>query len=149
MPAMNQKAGINDKFAYGMRGPMRVYLRRAADIVIAQSYFNRSTKAESDGRYGALTQYACHGALCRPVWGASHQWQLAHGHKANRHSIVQATDGHPVVWEMHISQENHARSFEMTSEGFLEWSLWRHNVSVYREASWMFCKLSDATNQVS
>ena len=37
----------------------------------------------------------------------------------------------------------------MTSEGFLEWSLWRHNVSVYREASWMFCKFSDATNKVA
>ena len=37
----------------------------------------------------------------------------------------------------------------MTSEGFLEWSLWRHNVSVYREASWMFCKFSDASNKVS
>ena len=37
----------------------------------------------------------------------------------------------------------------MTSEGFLEWSLWRHNVSVYREASWMFCKFSDATNTVT
>ena len=36
----------------------------------------------------------------------------------------------------------------MTSEGFLEWSLWRHNVSVYREASWMFCKFSDASNKV-
>ena len=37
----------------------------------------------------------------------------------------------------------------MTSEGFLEWSLWRHNVSVYREVSWMFCKFSDATNKVT
>ena len=37
----------------------------------------------------------------------------------------------------------------MTSEGFLEWSLWRHNVSVYRETAWMFCKFSDATNYVA
>ena len=37
----------------------------------------------------------------------------------------------------------------MTSEGFLEWSLWRHNVSVYREASWMFCKFSDASKKVA
>ena len=88
VPAMNQKAGVNDKFAYGMRGPMRVYLRRAADIVVAQSYFNRSRNADSAGRYGALTQYSCHGALCRPVWGANHQWQLGHSHRANRHPIV-------------------------------------------------------------
>ena len=88
VPAMNQKAGVNDKFAYGMRGPMRVYLRRAADIVVAQSFFNRSTNAVPAGRYGALAQYACHGALCRPVWGASHQWQLGHGHSANRHPSV-------------------------------------------------------------
>ena len=88
VPAMNQKAGVNDKFAYGMRGPMSVYLRRAADIAVAQSYFNRSAKAESAGRNGALTQYACHGALCRPVWGANHQWQLGHSHRANRRPIV-------------------------------------------------------------
>ena len=40
------QAGINDKFAYGMRGPMRVYLRRAADIVVAQSNRGRNTKPE-------------------------------------------------------------------------------------------------------
>ena len=149
VPAMNQKAGVNDKFAYGMRGPMRVYLRRAADIVVAESFFNRSTKAEFAGRYGALAQYSCHGALCRPVWGGGHQWQLDHSHRANRHPIVRATENHPAIWETNVTQEGHTKSFKMTSEGFLEWSLWRHNVSVYRQSSWMFCKFSDASNQTA
>ena len=38
------------------------------------------------------------------------------------------------------------RRFTLTSEGFLMWALWRANVSVGFEPSWMFCKFGNAVN---
>jgi hypothetical protein len=36
--------------------------------------------------------------------------------------------------------------FTLTSEGFLQWALWRRNITIAYEPSWMFCKFKDATN---
>lgn len=42
------------------------------------------------------------------------------------------------------SQHELMRHFVLTSEGFLQWALWRQNVSVVHVQSWMFCKYKDA-----
>lgn len=36
--------------------------------------------------------------------------------------------------------------FTLTSESFLQWALWRKNVSIVYEPSWMLCKFKDASN---
>ena len=35
--------------------------------------------------------------------------------------------------------------FSMSSEGFLEWALWRHNISIGYVPGWMHCKFANAT----
>ena len=49
----------------------------------------------------------------------------------------------PLVAPEHAVQP---RRFTLTSESFLQWALWRKNVTVVYEPSWMFCKFKDATN---
>ena len=156
IPEMNQKAGMCDKFAFGRREPMRAYLRRIEDFVVAESLFNGSRKAEAAGRGGALTSWSCqsrgqpdnrNSRLCRPVHDAGrHSWQMQLDSVLPPPSPPSGgADAATTLWT-NVSKAPNQRAFRMTSEGFLEWALWRHNVSSYLWAHWMFCKYSNVEN---
>ena len=124
---------------------MRAYLRRVVDIPVAESLFNNSKGVPHAARGAALSGFACEsrGAsrLCHPRRDPIHAWQpLPSG--AVRPA---ATVGAGTLWT-NVTKAPTTMQFQTTSEGFLDWSLWRHNVSVYHEAGWMFCKYSDAAH---
>ena len=105
---------------------------------------------------------------CRPQFDEHTAWQgsaiVPHDHQRGKpyaHSVeVAAEDEHaqddapPFPRTMRptagsgttsfSSQHELARHFVLTSEGFLQWALWRQNISVVHVQSWMFCKYKDA-----
>ena len=126
---MNTKTGINDKWAIGRREPMGVYLDRVQLIPLANQLHNRSARPASiratAGRDGLLNFECPNGAnniafTCAPRRMRTTAWQ------------------YPAE---ELSNGPNQRKFLMTSEGFLFWALWRSNVSVGYDPSWMFCAL--------
>lgn len=130
---MNTKTGINDKWAIGRRNAMGAYLDRVDLIPVANQMFNRSAPTvqarASAGRDGLLN-YNCPPNsnnvpfVCVPRRMKTTAWQLQSD-----------------------SQTQHR--FTMTSESFLMWALWRNNVSIGYEPSWMFCKFGNSINSTS
>lgn len=131
---MNAKAGVNDKWAIGRRSAMAAYLDRVRLIPVANSLLNLSGKlislratASKDG----MLVYECpQGSVnvafaCIPRRTRQTAWQNPDGAEGAR---VQN------------------RRFTLTSEGFLQWALWRANVSIAFEPLWMFCKFGNAVN---
>ena len=124
---MNTKAGVNDKWAIGRRAPMGAYLGRVKFIETANRLFNRTGRPvtlRAAGNHDGFLKYDCpvgaHGAFaCQPGRTAGTEWQFSSTAK---------------------------RRFIFTSEGFLQWALWRSNVSIAYEPSWMFCKFGNSIN---
>lgn len=147
-PRMNTKAGINDKWAVGLRAPMGAYLSRVHAIGVANRLYNRSAP-----RAGQMTKWDCKGhpglggeqTECRPRLDESTLWQgasfpvggavRAHDHAAHNGSVGGGSA---------TGAARDTRSFAMSSEAFLQWAVWRHNVTVMHMQSWMFCKYKDA-----
>jgi hypothetical protein len=139
---MNAKQGINDKWAIGRRAPMEAYLTRASALAVANELYayghtingNKVPKAiaakQPETRRGGLIDFRCRPSheeghlACSPVFDNSTAWQ---------HERLRMANAAPTL--------NGTRRFEMTSESFLMWALWRANVSVVMEPAWMFCKL--------
>ena len=121
---------------------MRAYLRRVVDLPVAESLYNASKGAKQAARRSTLSGFRCVNSTCHPSQNVAHAWQL-HERDAPETEMDVQTDGE--IWT-NVSKAPMGRHFQMTSEGFLEWSLWRHNVSIHIVSSWMFCKFSDAEN---
>ena len=162
-PRMNTKAGINDKWAVGLRAPMSIYMYRVHAIAAANRLLSKNRSAPSpslfwthgDNSKGvSLIDYKCQSI--NPTAGSSFRcdanfdrhttWQGWNASKRHGHSNATAR---PITAPQtqngtHIGHEQ--KRFTMTSESFLQWALWRRNVSVMYEPSWMFCKFKDATN---
>ena len=129
---MNGKQGVNDKWAIGRRAPMGAYLDRVQFIETANRLYNRSGPAAatraSVSRDGML-HYECpanannRAFVCHPRHIRGTGWQL--------------------------QPEGRARRFLLSSESFLHWSLWRSNVSVGYEPTWMFCKFGNSINSTA
>jgi len=126
---MNTKAGLNDKWAIGLRYAMSIYLDRVRLIPVANRLHNRSAPAiglKSNARSEGLLSYDCGAGKvniafrCTPRHMPKNAWQHA--------------------------AEPPQRKFTMTSESFLMWALWRSNVTIAFEPSWMFCKFGNAVN---
>jgi len=154
---MNAKGGVCDKFAYGLREPMRVYLRRVHHVPLASHLLNTSRGAPSATRFRTLSHFAISALgqdpsassllLQQPLFPRQQTgWQFdpssgpslhTHGHTHGRRkngSLAAAAAVGPL------------RSFRMSSEAFVEWSLWRSNVTIVYTSAWTLCKFSDATN---
>ena len=61
---MNTKGGFNDKFAWGLRAPMRAYMTRINQIPYANLVFNKSLalqKGEQTCNYNCASRE-------RPAW---------------------------------------------------------------------------------
>lgn len=138
---MNTKAGLNDKWAIGRRAAMATYLDRVDLIPVANALWNYSAKAislKATGRGEGLLSYNCApGSVnipftCPPRYWRTTDWQWRWG-------VVGASAGTS-------PSASSQRRFTMTSEGFLMWALWRRNVSVAFEPSWIFCKFGNAVN---
>ena len=165
VPRMNAKGGICDKFAFGLRAPMRAYLRRVYAIPTASALFNTSRAAAGANRFHALDRFAIQPQdegnrsqghdpqllLQEPTTSKHTAWQLP---RSSWRSSAATADG----WIQNGSAAASAatiaaaeaagplHSFRMSSEAFAEWSMWRANVSVVYNADWHLCKFSDATN---
>ena len=164
-PRMNTKAGINDKWALGYRDAMEVYLTRLHAIAAAnvlytkhQQFANHSLLKHNHSSGGLLPyekseikrmiSFKCRGRSgggiqCDPEFiGRPFAWQgtlpvlAAVPHTRNATASAVHTDKHAGLVSPH--------TFTLTSESFLQWSLWRRNVTVAYEPSWMFCKFKDA-----
>lgn len=118
VPMMNsQRAGINDKFAFGGRRAMAAYLTRLRFVDLNYSAVPRSGQNEAarwtcrDGEGGQQ--------VCRPRRFAdiSHQCTKKAG-----------------------------CMLSLSSERFLAFSLYRSNLTVVRMKGWAFCKFGDTTN---
>lgn len=162
VPRMNAKGGICDKFAFGLRAPMRAYLRRVYAIPTASALFNQSRAAASANRHHALDHFAIRPQddgnssqghdpqllLQLPTTNKHTAWQLPRSwHSAAADGWIQ--NGSAAASAASVAAAEAAgplHSFRMSSEGFAEWSLWRANVSVMYNADWHLCKFSDATN---
>ena len=141
LPRMNAKAGVNDKWAIGLRIPMGVYLHRVHAIAAANVLLAHNKSAPSAGLFwmhserakgSSTTDFKCsdRGAgegqlLCRPQLDNHTAWQRTGGAVEDQ------------------------RKFAFTSEGFLQWSLWRHNISIAYESRWMFCKCKEVGNMTA
>ena len=146
---MNTKSGINDKWALGRRAVMAIYLDRVRLIPLANAMWNRSAPAvglkTTTGKEGLL-YYDCGAGKvnvrfsCAPRRLARSRWQSLPDGKAAAEDPAPATVHDPVT--VRPTQ----RRFSMTSEGFLMWALWRSNVTLGFEPSWMFCKFGNAVN---
>ena len=135
---MNTKQGMNDKWAIGRRQPMGAYFDRVQHIGTANLLYNRSghgVAVRSSGNKEGLFHYKC------PA-GVNNDAFVCH---ANR---VQGTSwqGHDQSFVQGGGRVTTTRRFVMTSEAFLAWSLWLHNISVAYEPKWMFCKFGNSIN---
>ena len=133
MSRMNTKTGVNDKWAIGRRAAMAAYLERVTLIPKVTRMHNRSAKPaglKATSRSDGLLFYDCGvGKInipfrCPPWRTPRTAWQE----------------------EPDAAGRQQQRRFVMTSEGFLMWALWRNNVSIAFEPSWMFCKFGNAVN---
>ena len=148
---MNTKAGLNDKWALGRRAPMATYLDRVRLIPLANALWNRSAAPimlKSGGGKEGLMYYDCGAGkinvrfTCLPKRIARTMWQpLPDGLSAAEDAAPATARG-----AVNLAAPPAQRRFSMTSEGFLMWALWRGNVSVGFEPSWMFCKFGNAAN---
>ena len=131
---MNTKQGLNDKWAIGRRDAMAAYFGRVQHIATANSLYNRSSRgvairATAGGKEGLLL-YQCpkdannKAFVCHPSRSRGTDWQSGHG----------------------ANGTSRTRRFLLTSEGFLHWSLWLHNLSVGYDPTWMFCKFGNSIN---
>ena len=147
LPRMNGKAGFDDKFAMGLRRPMGVYLSRVEDFAVANRLYNYSRV-----NVGPMTSFACGASddgqgkrtenwlWCRPQVSNNTLWQgsaIAPLKYMHHHP-------HPLAPESTRWEKSMGGRFQLSSEGFLQWALWRQNVSVMLVQSWMFCKYKDA-----
>ena len=132
---MNTKAGLNDKWGIGHRYAMGRYLSRAELIPIANALHNRSAKPlglKATGRTPGLLSYACA------------------ANKINEPFTCAPHFNAPMAqWQFETQPRLPQRRFSMTSEGFLMWALWRSNLSIGFEPSWMFCKFGNAVNMTA
>lgn len=129
---MNTKSGVNDKWAIGLRAPMAAYLDRVALLRTATAMYNRSgaPAARLAGRRSdGLASYDCSEGRTNTAFAC---------HAQSRNRTTSWQDAGPRG--ARAPSESPTRKFIMTSEGFLQWALWRHNVSVGYEPKWMFCK---------
>lgn len=163
LPRMNSKAGVNDKWAIGLREPMAVYLARlhavtAGNLLVPSRHAANTSSCTmhwlaGDAAAGAAVySFQCEKQPmnapfgCRPAYYRQTQWQgrmplagtplVPHTRNATRDAV-------------HVDKANglvRPHKFSLTSEGFLHWALWRRNVSVHYEPAWMFCKFGDASN---
>jgi hypothetical protein len=179
-PRMNTKAGINDKWAIGLREPMEVYLRRVEAMAVANRLFAPSHGASAStaglfwmhkqgGGGESMSDYECKHVSqgqpmrCLPIFDRHTEWQRrvtnldvrissratlqAHaGTDATGASEVPTLGTNQSASVAHDAAHAHGqhlgrRRFSLTSESFLQWALWRRNVSVAYEPSWMFCKM--------
>ena len=143
---MNTKAGLNDKWGIGRREAMSVYLNRVELIPLANRLLNRSAKSvalRATMVKEGLVNYDCAANSvniafsCSPRRGRTTAWQdelPTAGH-----------DGNTLLGTTHTPSGG-GRKFTMTSESFLMWALWRGNVTVAYEPSWIFCKFGNAVN---
>ena len=138
---MNTKLGLNDKWAIGRRRAMATYLDRVRLIPFANSMWNRSARAiglKATGRTEGMLLYDCGAGKinapfrCFAKRTAKTDWQQFNV------SGAQQLSPSPVPPPQ--------RRFTFTSEGFLMWALWRGNVTIAFETSWMFCKFGNAVN---
>jgi hypothetical protein len=127
---MNTKAGVNDKWAIGLRSAMALYLERKELMLVADRLWNHSARScpvRASRKAEGLIYFTCDEITinrrfaCRPERVNQTSWQEAAG-------------------PQHLQQ----RRFTLTSEGFLHWSLYRYNLSVAYEPGWMFCKFGDS-----
>ena len=137
---MNTKAGVNDKWAIGRRAPMLAYLTRVQFIEKANRLYNRTAASAalraSIARDGLLHYECPQGSnnkafVCHPRRIRGAEWQ----HESAAQGALN-----------HLPQR---RRFVLTSESFLHWALWRQNVSVGYDPSWMFCKFGNSINTTS
>ena len=138
---MNTKLGLNDKWAIGRREAMATYLNRVQLIPLANSMWNRSTPTVSlraTSRTEGVLYYDCGGNSninvafrCLARRTAKTDWQ---------HRTVSG------ALQLSPALARPQRRFVMTSEGFLMWALWRGNVTIAFEPSWMFCKFGNSVN---
>lgn len=144
---MNTKTGMNDKWALGRRDAMSTYFERVRLIPLANAMWNRTaplTSLKATGSKEGLMRYDCGGAKinvpfrCGPTRGQSTVWQ-----RADAVGLSYRGDTPVEVPPRAVLPQ---RRFSMSSEGFLMWALWRGNVSVAFETSWMFCKFGNAVN---
>lgn len=136
---MNTKVGVNDKWAIGLRAPMASYLNRVELIPVANALHNHSARSislKATGVKDGLLSYNCPpGSInvaftCPPRYYRTTEWQWKWGVAGVSAGTLPAAQ----------------RRFTMTSEGFLMWALWRANVTIAFESSWMFCKFGNAVN---
>ena len=186
VPRMNAKAGVNDKWAIGLRRPMGVYLARIEAFAVANRLYGHASKAPALGWAGhagtnqtgsAMMDFECavpdkaciHRCVgltvCSPRFDRHTRWQgaaiaplHAHGGAPTAHAFrAFDSDAHgdssssPRQTNMQTSGDggrghgaNATMRFALTSEAFLQWALWRQNVTVVHVQSWMFCKYKDA-----
>ena len=146
---MNAKAGINDKWALGRRATMAAYLERVALIPVANALFNKSSPpigVRASSRVSGFLLYECppfsvnKRFTCRPRRSTQTDWQWW-AKSANEQQQQEAAQ--PSA-DSRVQREQHR--FALTSEGFLHWALWRANISIGFEPSWMFCKFGNAVN---
>ena len=216
-PRMNTKAGINDKWALGLRRPMAEYLDRVEAIAAGSRLLARNRSAPAaplhwahspTSKGDAMCDFACTGGgagtglslTCHAVFDKHTTWQgwnasdatainagvggsaegnrsghsRSHGgshgsghgggghgggghgagHSAGHAHARHGNETSGTKQPLGAVQATHAplplgvqpRRFTMTSESFLQWALWRKNISIVYEPSWMFCKFKDATN---
>ena len=142
---MNTKTGINDKWAIGLRSAMAAYFERVRLIPMVNAMWNKSAHSvglKASGRAEGLLNYDCGAGKvniafrCFPRRTVKTEWQRPDAvGLAYRSDLPVEVPSHPLQ-----------RRFAMSSEGFLMWALWRANMSIAFEPSWMFCKFGNAVN---
>lgn len=162
VPRMNAKGGVCDKFAFGLREPMRAYLRRVHHVPLASRLLNTSRDAPAAARGRTLSHFAIWTAPGRdkdpnsagssllvqqPLFPRQHTgWQFGPSNGPNLHAHMHRRRKNSSLAVAVEEAVGPVRSFRMSSEGFAEWSLWRANVTVVYTSAWALCKFSDATN---
>ena len=148
---MNTKSGLNDKWGIGRREAMAVYLNRVELISVANKLYNKSgppvTLRATNGKEGLLIYDCAPGSInvqfaCGPRRSKKTAWQDA---SATTPASATSTDLQPVA----VPSPSLGRRFTMTSESFLMWALWRGNVTIAYEPSWLFCKFGNSVNSTA
>lgn len=154
---MNTKVGVNDKWAIGRRAPMGAYLDRVQFIETANRLYNRSGPAagtRASARHDGLLHYQCPNGvnnqafICQPRHIQGTEWQQSLEMAGDDEQVTSGDSGGGSKFAKVTATISSPlrRRFTMTSESFLHWSLWRSNVSVGYEPTWMFCKFGNSIN---